>query len=296
MTDDLNKRVEALTCWQQASLTPIRCEAMEGGITNRNFRVEHGNELFFVRLGEDIPEHGVYRFNELAASRAAFACGISPEVVHAESGAMVLRFIEGKTLEAENLRDRSTMQKVVSLLKKCHQEMPQHLPGTTLIFWVFQVVRGYANTVRKGQSRMIPEIYRFMEINKQLEKTVGAVEMKFGHNDLLCGNFIDDGRRLWLIDWDYAGFNSPLFDLANLASNNEYSENLEKQLLEMYFEKTVSADLWKRYFAMKCASLLREAMWSMASEIHSTLDFDYVQYTTENLVRFEKTYANFEKL
>jgi thiamine kinase-like enzyme len=296
MTDDLNKRVEALTCWQQASLTPIRCEAMEGGITNRNFRVEHGNELFFVRLGEDIPEHGVYRFNELAASRAAFACGISPEVVHAESGAMVLRFIEGKTLEAENLRDRSTMQKVVSLLKKCHQEMPQHLPGTTLIFWVFQVVRGYANTLRKGQSRMIPEIYRFMEINKQLEKTVGAVEMKFGHNDLLCGNFIDDGRRLWLIDWDYAGFNSPLFDLANLASNNEYSENLEKQLLEMYFEKTVSADLWKRYFAMKCASLLREAMWSMASEIHSTLDFDYVQYTTENLVRFEKTYANFEKL
>jgi thiamine kinase-like enzyme len=296
MTDNLNKRVEALTCWQQASLTPIRCEAMEGGITNRNFRVEHGNELFFVRLGEDIPEHGVYRFNELAASRAAFACGISPEVVHAESGAMVLRFIEGKTLEAENLRDRSTMQKVVSLLKKCHQEMPQHLPGTTLIFWVFQVVRGYANTLRKGQSRMIPEIYRFMEINKQLEKTVGAVEMKFGHNDLLCGNFIDDGRRLWLIDWDYAGFNSPLFDLANLASNNEYSENLEKQLLEMYFEKTVSADLWKRYFAMKCASLLREAMWSMASEIHSTLDFDYVQYTTENLVRFEKTYANFEKL
>ena len=296
MTDELNKRVEALTCWQQASLTPIRCEAMEGGITNRNFRVEHGNELFFVRLGEDIPEHGVYRFKELAASRAAFACGISPEVVHAESGAMVLRFIEGKTLEAENLRDRSTMQKVVSLLKKCHQEMPQHLPGTTLIFWVFQVVRGYANTLRKGQSRMIPEIYRFMEINKQLEKTVGAVEMKFGHNDLLCGNFIDDGRRLWLIDWDYAGFNSPLFDLANLASNNEYSENLEKQLLEMYFEKTVSADLWKRYFAMKCASLLREAMWSMASEIHSTLDFDYVQYTTENLVRFEKTYANFEKL
>ena len=296
MPDDLNKRVEALTCWQQASLTPIRCEAMEGGITNRNFRVEHRNEIFFVRLGEDIPEHGVYRFNELAASRAAFACGISPEVVHAESGAMVLRFIEGKTLEAENLRDHSTMQKVVSLLKKCHQEMPQHLPGTTLIFWVFQVVRGYANTLRKGQSRMIPEIYRFMEINKQLEKTVGAVEMKFGHNDLLCGNFIDDGRRLWLIDWDYAGFNSPLFDLANLASNNEYSENLEKQLLEMYFEKTVSADLWKRYFAMKCASLLREAMWSMASEIHSTLDFDYVQYTTENLVRFEKTYANFEKL
>ena len=94
----------------------------------------------------------------------------------------------------------------------------------------------------------------------------------------------------------HAGFNSPLFDLANLASNNEYSENLEKQLLEIYFKKAVSADLWKRYFAMKCASLLREAMWSMVSEIHSTLDFDYVQYTADNLERFDKTYATFENL
>jgi len=113
---------------------------------------------------------------------------------------------------------------------------------------------------------------------------------------LLAGNFIDDGRRLWLIDWDYAGFNSPLVDLANLASNNEFPEKLEQELLEMYFEQTISTDLWKRYFAMKCASLLREAMWSMVSEIHSTLNFDYVKYTTDNLDRFEKTFAKFEKL
>jgi len=292
MTADLSKQVERLTCWQQ----PILCEAMEGGITNHNFRVEHGNELFFVRLGVDIPEHGVYRFNELAASQAAFSCGISPEVVHSESGAMVLRFIDGKTLEPENLRDQSTIQKVVSLLKKCHLEMPQNLPGSTLILWVFQVIRGYAKTMWEGQSRMIPQLPRFMEINRQLEKTVGAVEIRFGHNDLLAGNFIDDGQRLWLIDWDYAGFNSPLFDLANLASNNEYTEILERLLLASYFEQDLTKDLWKRYFAMKCASLLREAMWSMVSEIHSTLDFDYLQYTTENLDRFEKTYSQFEKL
>ena len=292
MTADLSKQVEKLTCWQK----PIRCEAMEGGITNHNFRVEHGNELFFVRLGVDIPEHGVYRFNELAASRAAFSCGISPEVVHAESGAMVLRFIDGKTQEPENLRDHSTIQKVVSLLKKCHLEMPQNLPGSTLILWVFQVIRGYAKTMLEGQSRMIPQLSRFLEINRQLEKTVGAVEIHFGHNDLLSGNFINDGQRLWLIDWDYAGFNSPLFDLANLASNNEYTEILERLLLASYFEQEPTEDLWKRYFAMKCASLLREAMWSMVSEIHSTLDFDYVQYTTDNLDRFEKTYSQFEKL
>ena len=64
----------------------------------------------------------------------------------------------------------------------------------------------------------------------------------------------------------------------------------------MYFKPVFSDDLWKSYFAMKCASLLRESMWSMVSEIHSTLDFDYVQYSSENLERFENTYAQYEKL
>ena len=143
---------------------------------------------------------------------------------------------------------------------------------------------------------MIPHLQNFLNINANLEKTVGTIDLCFGHNDLLAGNFIDDGRRLWLIDWDYAGFNSPLFDLANLASNNEFPEKLENDLLEMYFEQTISADLWKRYFAMKCASLLREAMWSMVYEIQYTINFDYVKYTTTNLERFEKVLEKLEKL
>ena len=143
---------------------------------------------------------------------------------------------------------------------------------------------------------MIPQLQTFLKINANLENTVGTIDLCFGHNDLLSGNFIDDGSRLWLIDWDYAGFNSPLFDLAHLASNNEFPEILEQELLEMYFEQMISEDLWKRYFAMKCASLLREAMWSMVSEVHSTLNFDYVKYTTDKLERFERTFAKFEKL
>ena len=292
MTTDYFKRVESLNCWEHT----IHCEPLEGGITNRNFLVEHGNEKFFVRLGVDIPVHGVYRFNELAASRAAHKCGISPEVVYAETGAMVLRFINGKTLEPENLRNISTLKKVVPLLKTCHKQMPLYLPGSSLIFWVFQVIRGYVNTLKESKSRMIQKLSRFMEINHKLEKTVGTIDLFYGHNDLLSGNFIEDNNRLWLVDWDYAGFNSPLFDLANLASNNEYAEGLERELLEMYFENEVSDDLWKRYFAMKCASLLRESMWSMVSEIYSILDFDYLQYTAENLERFESTFAEFRNI
>ena len=119
--------------------------------------------------------------------------------------------------------------------------------------------------------------------------------MVFGHNDLLPANFIDDGERLWLIDWDYAGFNSPLFDLGGLASNNGLSLAQEDWMLETYFERPVDDALRRRYQAMKCASLLRETMWSMVSEIHSDIDFDYAAYTAENLGAFQAAVKEFQQ-
>ncbi|HER27696.1 MAG TPA: choline kinase, partial [Rhodospirillales bacterium] len=112
-------------------------------------------------------------------------------------------------------------------------------------------------------------------------------------NDLLAANFIHDGDRLWLIDWDYAGYNSPLFDLGGLASNNEFSADQEHQLLQAYFGSPADADLMRRYAAMKCGSLLREALWSLVSEIHSKIDFDYVAYSDQNLARFRRAYSEF---
>jgi thiamine kinase-like enzyme len=131
---------------------------------------------------------------------------------------------------------------------------------------------------------------RFLEVNEKLENTVGEIKLVFGHNDLLAANFIDDGQRLWLLDWDYAGYNTALFDLANLSSNNALSPQQEDWILENYYQQPVTDRLRRRLAAMKCASLLRETLWSIVSEIHSTLDFDYVNYTGKNLSRFENAY------
>ena len=138
---------------------------------------------------------------------------------------------------------------------------------------------------------MVPELPRLLAAAEGLEETVGPIEPVFGHNDLLAANLIDDGTRLWLVDWEYGGFNSPLFDLGGLASNNELSPEQEDWLLEAYYGTPVTDDLRCGYAAMKCASLLREAMWSMVSELHLTVDFDYQAYTAENLRRFDQAYA-----
>ena len=115
----------------------------------------------------------------------------------------------------------------------------------------------------------------------------------FGHNDLLAANLIDDGRRLWLVDWDYGGWNSPLFDLGGLASNSELGDEERDWLLEAYFARPLDDRLRRSAQAMLTASLLREAVWSMVSELHSTLDFDFAAYTAENLARFERAWASF---
>ncbi len=298
MSPDAIARAARLGCWSGA----VEPEPISGGITNRNYVVRDRGERFFVRIGDDIPVHGVMRFNELAASRAAHAAGVSPEVVHAEAGAMVLRFVEGNALTAEDVRDPRNRSRIVSLIRRVHDQIPRHFQGPGLMFWVFQVVRGYAGTLRASDAGAVAgagagtvaDLARLLAINDALEAVVGPVRIVFGHNDLLAANFIDDGARLWLIDWDYAGFNGALFDLANLASNNGFAPADEDWLLESYFEAPATDALRRRMKAMMCASLLREAMWSMVSEIHLDIDFDYAAYTAETLARFERAHADFK--
>jgi thiamine kinase-like enzyme len=277
------QRAEGLPCWRG----PVTAEPLDGGMTNTNFLVEDRGERFVVRIGDDIPVHQVMRFNERAAARAAHAAGLSPEVVHAEPGALVMRFIAGRTLAAKDVREPEMLPRIVELLRRCHGEVPRHLRGPALIFWPFHVLRDYAATLEEGGSRWMPELPRLRALIARFEAALGPTEIVFGHNDLLPSNVIDDGERLWLIDWDYAGFSTALFDLANLATNSSLDSAQEHALLSLYYRREPELALLSAFAAMRCTSLLREVMWSMVAEIHSTLDIDFPAYTAEQFVRFE---------
>ena len=286
------RHAAALPLWSD----PVLPEDLHGGLTNINFVVEDAGRKFVVRTGGDIEVHGIVRKNELAASRAAHAAGVAPRVVHAEPGALVLDYIEGRTLTPEDVRKPEMLDRIVALLRRTHEEIPKHLRGPGVLFWVFHVVRDYAHTLIESGRADALRVNRFRRQSAELEKAVGPVQLVFGHNDLLAANIIDDGKRLWLVDWEYAGFNSPLFDLGGLASNSEMPERLREKLLVRYFQKPVTDELRFRFAAMTAASLLRETMWSMVSEIYSSLDVDYAAYTADNLARFERAYEAFEAM
>lgn len=283
-------KISALSCCQGAiSITPL-----SGGMTNQNFKVMMPDSNYVVRLGENVPEHLILRANEHATSIASAKAGFSPEVIHHEPGVLVIQFIDGKVYDADDLHAQKNLDRVVPLLRDFHKELPKRYNGYPVMFWVFQVLRHYQNVLIDVKSPHVPEVEKLSVIANRLEKDVGEVEIVFGHNDLLPANFIDDGDKVWLIDFDYAGFNSPLFDLANLASNSELPEESERGILESYYGQIADESLWQSYSAMKCASLLRETIWSMISESYSTLDVDYPAYTAENRRRFEAVWEHYQ--
>jgi thiamine kinase-like enzyme len=266
---------------------------LSGGLSNESFVVTDGGRKYVARYGLDIPFHHVIREREREMSRAAAALGLSPELLFAEDGVMIFDFIDGTTYAAADLPPN--LGKVVALIKKCHGELHEHVRGPAYLFWVFHVLRDYAHTLRAGSSRMLPALPRLMAIADELELAAGAPQICVCHADLLAANFIDDGERLWLIDWEYGSFGNAWFDLGNLCAMSEFSREHEAQLLKHYFERELETSDWRRLDAMRCAAHLREAMWSMVSELHMKLDVDYEAYTAEQLTGFEACHERYRE-
>ena len=288
MNKNIKARIQSIPIWSNE----ISIKTLDGGITNENFLVEEHNKKYVVRLGNDIPEHLVSRSNELIVSKAASNAGISPKVIYHSHGILVLDYIKSITLSSEGVR--KNIKSIIPLIKKIHHEIPKNLYGQSVIFWVFHVIRNYVKFLNDNKSLHIKILSDLISKSELLENNSSPYEIVFGHNDLLPANFLDDGTKIWIIDWEYAGFNTPLFDLGGLSSNNDFSYKEEIYLLENYFEKKINDKLLLQYNSLKCASLLRETMWSMVSELTSKIEFNYAKYTEENLSKFNQAFKNLD--
>jgi len=281
-------RIRALPCWNGS----IAIEPLKGGLSNENFLVSDAAGKHVVRFGKDYPFHHVYREREIMTARAAFEAGFAPELQYAEPGAMVTAYLGAKTFGPDDVRENRI--RIAELARRFHEEMPKHISGAGFMFWVFHVIRDYARTLEAGGSRMTAELPSYVALADELERAQLALPVVFGHNDMLPANFLNDGNRLWLIDFEYAGFNTAMFDLAGVASNAGMSEQESEDLLGAYFGHAPNIPLRRAHAAMQCASLLREAMWSMVSELHLTAPgADYVAYTAENLERLDATLEHY---
>ncbi|MBS0565339.1 MAG: phosphotransferase family protein [Proteobacteria bacterium] len=258
------ERIGALPCWAG----DITAEVLRGGLSNESWKVTDATGAHVVRFGTDFPFHHVFRDREAMAARAAHAAGFGPEVGYSAPGVMVTRFLAARTWAEADMR--ASPGRIGALMRDFHSRMPAHVSGPGAIFWVFHVVRDYARTLSDRSSRFAGDLPRLLAANTALELAQVPMPIVFGHHDLLPGNFLDDGARLWLIDYEYAAFGTGMFDLAGAAGNAAMTPDEEARLLEAYFGHAPDAATRQSFAAMKCAALMREAMWAMVSEIFLT--------------------------
>jgi thiamine kinase-like enzyme len=266
-----------------------RFEVLGGGITNHNLKVEVDGERFVLRVaGKGTNLLGIDRVVEVAATEAAAALGIGPEVVEfvEPEGWLVTRFIEGGIPSVERMRQPDMLARVAAALRAYH-DGPE-IPGT---FDSFRVVEVYRRTAL-DRGGAVPETYEWAhEIAGRIEAKRSAETPVPCHNDLLNANFLDDGERLRIVDWEYAGMGDRFFDLANFSINHELDAAQSETLLAAYFGAARSEDV-AALELMRFMSDFREAMWGVVQTAVSELDFDFGGYAAEHFDRLRRTAAS----
>lgn len=279
------ERIATLSCWRGEILV----EPISGGITNRNFLVRDDSGAYVARLCDDLRHLGIDRRNERLCQHQAAQLGIAPAVEHHEEGVLVSRFVTGKTLASEDANDPNVITRLAATLRELHGARDR-LVGELLYFSPFQTVRTYTATARKSGAELPASIDELLADAALLEKSLGPFTPALCHNDLLPANLIDDGEKLWLVDWEYAGIGHPLFDLAGVAGNCQLPPEREALLLQSYLGGTDARALYELR-VLKTISLLREAFWAVVQTKASDLDFDYGQYANDNFAAYRAARA-----
>jgi thiamine kinase-like enzyme len=253
-------------------------EPLTGGLTNHNYRVDTADHSYVARMPS---RHGallaIDRNAELYNSRAAAEAGVAPAVIATVpptdtcGGAMLIEWIAGQTLSADAVRDGRTTSRIASACQRLHSG-----PRFINDFNMFDVQRGYLSIVLENEFRLPDRYLEFQPIVGEIEAAMGIRRQPSVpcHNDLLAENMIDDGKKLWLIDYEYAGNNDPYFELGNIAAESSLTVDQLDELIRAYHgaeSKTLlaRARLW---------SLMSHYGWTLWASIQdgvSDLEFDF---------------------
>jgi thiamine kinase-like enzyme len=255
---------------------------LEGGITNRNYRVRFGARDYVVRLpGKDTALLGIDRQAERLANQAAARLGIAPRVVAADERAIVTEFVVCAPVDPDALR--ADPSQVARALRAFHDSGTQ-LPTP---FWVPDLLADYARIVAARGGSLPAEYAGTQELADRVAAALPLAQPVPCHDDLLPANLLlVDRSGLMLVDWEYAGMGHRMFDLGNLAVNNEFDDAAEERLLSAYFEeRSLAAARRAALKLMRIMSDAREAAWGVVQGVISELDFDFAAYARKHFDR-----------
>jgi thiamine kinase-like enzyme len=266
-------------------------EPLTGGITNRNYHVNFGGTDYVVRLpGKDTDLLGIDRESERIATKSAAELGIGPSVAAMleRPPCLVTSYITGRVMSSEELRDRDTIAEVARALRSFHTS------GTSLpvAFDALDIAERYAESA--GHFGIgLPDGFEAARDRARAVKSAVADHPDHApvscHDDLLTANFMHDGEKVQIIDWEYAGMGDRFFDLGNFAVNNDFDDEDEELLLDAYFDETPDDRRRATLKLFRFMSDLREAMWGVLQSGVSEIEFDFDGYARKHFDRLTRT-------
>ena len=292
MTDDLTRARETI-----AGLEFFRSERPDeiaitrlGGLTNLVFRVDCEGSSYVLRLPGKGTEEYINRKVEAQAAREAAKAGVSPEVIHADpaSGVMVTAFVEGAATMTPALfkTTAGAPERAGQAFKRLHASGAKF----DFRFELFKMIDGYLN-VLSTKTVALPDGYH--DVLKEAEAVRGALDARplplvACHCDPLCENFLDTGKRMWVVDWEYSGMNDPLWDLGDLSVEGQFGREQEEAMIRAYFEGEPRPSERGRIVIYKAMCDLLWTLWGLIQHANKNPVDDFWAYSTN---RFERCKA-----
>jgi thiamine kinase-like enzyme len=281
---DMIARLHATLDDVPALAGPRQVEALTGGLTNVNFKVTTPERTVVVRLsGSDGDLLSIDRDAEHVNSRRAAESGAAPEVLRylPEHHALIVAWVEGRTLAAEDLQDESMLGRVAEVCRLLHAG-----PRFVGDFDMFAVQRRYLGIVQDRGFRL-PD--RYLELMPQADRIAAALAVRKGptvpcNNDLLAANFIDDGERLWVIDYEYGGNGDPCFELGNIWQESSLTLDQLEVLVDGYYGRHLRHQV-ARARLMGVMARYGWTLWASIQASVSPIDFDFWSWGMEKYVR-----------
>ncbi len=281
MIPTIDQVIAAIPAWAGRT---VLAEPIPAGLTNQNYRVTVDGLPLFVRIpGAGTELLAVDRANELHNTRAAAETGVSPRVVHAlpEWDVFVLEWIDARTMSNEAFAAPDSPARIATTLRCLHAG-----PRFRDDFDMFRTTERYLQVV-DDRGIAIPAGYRaHLPLLPRIEASLAArpIPSVPCHNDLLADNYLDDGDRLWIVDYEYSGNNDPTFELANTCQELGWDEGRIGQLCAAYFGEASDALLAR----MRLQMIMSDVGWTLWAAIQadiSTIDFDFSGWAEERWAR-----------
>ena len=272
----VDEAVSRVSLWKAKD---VKVSPLSGGLTNENYLVEAGGERYVMRIpGQSTELLSIDRANEVHNTKAAASTGIGPMVLEHIAGldVLVLEFISGPTMSARTLQSKEMAARMASAFRRLHGS-PRFLKD----FDMFRLIEYYLGIVDQHEVA-IPYRYRdWLPVVAEIERavTLGGLPPVPCHNDLLCENFIDDGKTLRIVDYELSGNNDPCFDLGNTAQEAALDQELRAALCAAYFGREDAQQLAR----MNLFALMSDVGWTLWGAIQakiSAVEFDFAGYYT----------------